>query len=61
MLSVSAPNYGGLVPSAMVFVGTGAGGYSSPGLHHPAFVPADAVVRNLAEILLVSLAALAET
>jgi amidohydrolase len=53
--------YGGLVPSAMIFVGTGAGDPSSPGLHHPAFVPADVTVRNLAEILLVSLAALAET
>jgi len=53
--------YGDLVPSAMIFVGTGAGDPSSPGLHHPAFVPADATVRNLAEILLVSLAALAET
>jgi len=53
--------YGGLVPSAMIFVGTGAGDRSSPGLHHPAFVPADAMVRDLAEIMLVSLAALAET
>jgi hypothetical protein len=45
----------------MIFVGTGAGDPSSPGLHHPGFVPADATVRNLAEILLVSLAALAGT
>jgi amidohydrolase len=50
-----------LVPSTMVFVGTGAGGLSSPGLHHPAFAPADAMVRKLAEISLVSLAALAKT
>jgi hypothetical protein len=45
----------------MIFVGTGAGDNSSPGLHHPAFAPADAMVRNLAEIMLVSLAALAKT
>jgi amidohydrolase len=50
-----------LVPSTMIFVGTGAGGLSSPGLHHPEFAPADAMVRKLAEISLVSLAALAKT
>jgi amidohydrolase len=48
-----------LVPSTMIFVGTGAGGLSSPGLHHPAFAPADAMVRKLAEVSVVSLAALA--
>ena len=53
--------YGDVVPSTMIFVGTGAGDNPSPGLHHPAFAPADAMVRNLAEIMLVSLAALAET
>src|SRR5205823_9263730 len=53
--------YGDAVPSTMIFVGTGCGDHSSPGLHHPAFAPADATVRNLAEILLVSLAALAKT
>jgi metal-dependent amidase/aminoacylase/carboxypeptidase family protein len=53
--------YGDVVPSAMIFVGTGPGDSSSPGLHHPAFAPADAMVRNLAKIMLVSLAALAKT
>jgi amidohydrolase len=50
--------YTGLVPSTMVFVGTGAGGLSVPGLHHPAFAPEDAVVRDLAEAMLISLTAL---
>lgn len=50
-----------LVPSVMIFAGTGEGGPSSPGLHHPAFVPADAMVRKLAEMMLVSLAAVARS
>lgn len=51
--------YGSVSPSVMVFFGVGSGGPTAPGLHHPAFVPEDRVVRSLAEAMLVCLDALA--
>lgn len=51
-------HYGSMAPSVMIFFGMGPGGRSAPGLHHPAFVPEDRVVGNLAEAMLVCLRAL---
>lgn len=39
-------------PSAMIFAGVGDTATESPGLHHPAFVPADHVVESVAQIMI---------
>ena len=41
-----------LVPSLMVFVGTGSGGPEEPGLHHPDFLPPEEVVGDVARAML---------
>jgi amidohydrolase len=41
-----------LQPSLMVFVGVGSGGPDEPGLHHPAFLPPDQAVSDVATAML---------
>lgn len=41
-----------VVPSLMVFVGAGPGGSDPPGLHHPAFLPPDRTVAEVARAML---------
>lgn len=41
-----------LMPSLMVFMGTGPGGSDAPGLHHPEFLPPDQSVAELARAML---------
>lgn len=41
-----------LVPSLMVFLGTGPGGSGTPGLHHPEFLPPDQTVAEVARAML---------
>jgi amidohydrolase len=43
-----------LMPSLMVFVGTGTGGPDQPGLHHPNFLPPDESVAEVARVMLAS-------
>jgi amidohydrolase len=43
-----------VVPSLMVFVGTGDGDPSAPGLHHPQFLPDDDAVADVAAAMLAS-------
>jgi amidohydrolase len=53
--------FAALVPSVMVFAGTGDGRPDAPGLHHPAFVPDDSSVEVVARIMLLGFFAAAET
>jgi amidohydrolase len=43
--------YGEAAPALMVFVGTGDGADSSPGLHHPRFLPSDLAVHHVAQAM----------
>jgi amidohydrolase len=43
--------YGETAPTLMVFVGTGDGADSSPGLHHPRFLPSDLAVHHVAQAM----------
>lgn len=51
--------YGTTIPSLMIFAGVGDATPGAPGLHHPAFVPRDDAVRDVARIMLASYFALA--
>lgn len=44
--------YCAVLPSLMVFVGAGSGGPDEPGLHHPAFLPSDQTVGEVARAML---------
>lgn len=46
--------YGEVSPSLMVFVGTGNAAVSSPGLHHPRFLPPDSAVATVARTMVAS-------
>lgn len=52
--------YGTRYPSLMVFAGVGDADPRLPGLHHPAFVPPDDAVGNVARIMLTAYASVAE-
>lgn len=47
-------------PSLMIFVGTGTGDSSEPGLHHPSFLPPDLAVGHVAQAMLAGYLAAAE-
>lgn len=51
--------YGTRVPALMVFAGVGDATPGTPGLHHPAFVPDDRAVGDVARIMLASYFSLA--
>lgn len=42
--------YGTVHPSVMLFVGVGDGAPGAPGLHHPAFLPPDELVADVADV-----------
>jgi amidohydrolase len=48
-------SYTAVIPSAMIFVGTGDGTGAEPGLHHPGFVPPDEVIADVATAYLAGL------
>jgi amidohydrolase len=48
-------HYSAVMPSVMLFVGTDDGTSGAPGLHHPAFVPPDEVVGEVARAYLAGL------
>ncbi len=50
--------YGRVTPSVMIFLGVGSGDRSAPGLHSPAFVPDDRIVRSHAKAMLICIDAL---
>lgn len=47
--------YASRTPSLMMFVGTGDGTTDAPGLHHPAFVPPDDIIGDVATAYLAGL------
>lgn len=44
--------YGTVFPALMIFAGVGPADGSSPGLHHPKFVPSDAAIAAVARIMI---------
>jgi len=46
--------YSAIMPSLMVFLGTGDGDPRSPGLHHPRFVPDDSAIGDAARVMLLA-------
>ncbi|MBX3094018.1 MAG: amidohydrolase [Cryobacterium sp.] len=53
--------YGTVFPALMIFAGTGLADGTSPGLHHPSFVPSDEAIESVARIMLASYATAAES